>query len=82
MNQEATIDAPTDAQPQAAVAGQVERSVRPPFPKGCTIRNIRRGDGFRSRWVYACLYGPDDKLLISATLDYINDQLLAAGTAA
>ncbi len=75
------MDAKTD-EGNGAVAGQVERTVRPPFPKGCTIRNIRRGDGFRSQWVYACLYGPDDTLLISSTLEYINEQMIEAGTAA
>lgn len=69
----------TQERPDAA-AGQVERPVRQPFGNGCTIRNIRRGKGYRSRWVYACLYGPDDTLLISATLEYINEQMIAAGT--
>lgn len=59
----------------------VTKTVRPPFPNGCTISNIRRGSGIRERWVYACLYAPNGELLISATLDYINEQLRVSGTA-
>lgn len=70
----------TDERP--ASADQVDRPVRPPFPKGCVIRNIRRGDGARASYVYASLYGPDGELMISATLEYINMQIVEAGTAA
>ena len=55
-------------------------STRPPFPAGCTIGNIRRGKGSRSKYVYASLYGPTGELLISATLEYINEQIKIAGT--
>lgn len=58
----------------------LELAARAPFPAGCTIRNIRRGEGHRAKYVYASLYGPDGELLISATLDYINEQIVAAGT--
>ena len=50
-----------------------------PFPKGCTITNIRRGKGECVCWIYAILRGPDGEVLITATLDYINDQLLRYG---
>lgn len=50
-----------------------------PFPKGCTITNIRQGKGARSCWIYADLRGPDGELLISAHLEYINEQLLKLG---
>ena len=50
-----------------------------PFPKGCTIGNIRRGTGKRSQYVYANLYSPSGELLIAATLDYINAQILLWG---
>ena len=43
------------------------------FPAGCVIKDIRPGKGKRINYVYASLYGPDGELLISATLDYIND---------
>lgn len=52
---------------------------RPPFPARSTIRNIRNGTGSRSNIVYAALYGPDDELLIAATLDYIVKQIEIAG---
>lgn len=52
---------------------------RPQFPAGCTITNIRLGEGHRSKYVYANLIGPDGELLISATLDYINKQIVEAG---
>ena len=42
-----------------------------PYPPGCTIANIRRGNGDKFRWVYANLLDPDGALLISATLEYI-----------
>lgn len=56
-------------------------SVRPPFPAGCVIKNMKRGSGYRAQWVYASLFGPDGSLLISATLDYINAEMAAAGIA-
>ncbi len=48
------------------------------FPAGCTIRDIRPGTGERQRWVYASLYGPDNKLIIRSTLEYINEQFIGA----
>lgn len=55
-------------------------AVREPrrFPAGCTITNIRPGEGARSAFVYASLRGPDGGLLIAATLQYINEQLTGA----
>jgi hypothetical protein len=47
----------------------------PKFPTSCYISNIHRGE---SGHVYAQLNGPDGTLLISATLDYIQDQLSKA----
>ncbi len=47
----------------------------PKFPTGCYISDIHRGV---SGYVYAQLKGPDGKLLISSTLDYIQDQLSKA----
>ena len=55
--------------------------VQPPqriFPAGCTIRDIRPGTGSRAHIVYAHLYGPDGEMLISATLEYINEQFVGA----
>ena len=48
------------------------------FPAGCKIINIEPGTGNRETLVYATLIGPDGELLISATLDYINQQLIGA----
>lgn len=50
-----------------------------PFPKGCTIVNIRQGKDDRSYHIYAELRGPDGLLLIGATLDYINTRLYECG---
>lgn len=50
-----------------------------PFPKGCTITNIRQGKDARFCYIYADLRGPDGVLLISATIDYINQRLLECG---
>ncbi len=50
-----------------------------PFPKGCTITNIRQGKGARSCWIYADLRAPTGELLIAAHLEYINEQLLKLG---
>jgi hypothetical protein len=52
---------------------------RAPFPPGCTITGIRTGIGNRAKNVYATLRGPNGELLISATLDYINKQIVDAG---
>jgi hypothetical protein len=46
------------------------------FPKGCTIQHITKGKGYHN--VNAVLYGPDGRMLISATLEYITEQILAA----
>jgi hypothetical protein len=48
------------------------------FPFGCKIVNIQRGTGARHRRVYAELRKFDGSLLITATLDYITEQILAA----
>lgn len=48
------------------------------LPAGCTITDIRPGDGIRSRFVYARLRAPDGTILISATLEYINERLIGA----
>ena len=48
------------------------------FPAGCTIRDIRQGTGSRAHLVYARLYNRDGDLLISATLIYINEQIVGA----
>ena len=50
-----------------------------PFPAGCIITNIRRGNGYRSQWIYAQLRGPNGELLIDATLEYINARLVSSG---
>lgn len=47
----------------------------PKFPAGCYISNIHRGENGH---VYAHLTAPDGRLLISATLDYIQDELSKA----
>ena len=54
------------------------KSGRRTFPPGCVIKNIRPGKGLRKQYVYASLYSPDGELLISATLDYINDAFRGA----
>ena len=46
------------------------------IPEGCTITNIRRGKGAREQFVYASLISPDGELLISATLEYITQQIM------
>ena len=56
-------------------------ATRQPFHAGCTITNIRRGVGARAKNVYATLRGPDGEVLIVATLDYINAEIVKAGTA-
>lgn len=55
----------------------VERVVRH-FPFGCRIVNIKRGTGARHRYVYAQLRDINGELLISATLEYITEQLMNA----
>lgn len=45
------------------------------FEDGIVIRRIRRGEGARDQYVYAELVDRDGKLLISATLEYICDEL-------
>lgn len=50
-----------------------------PFPKGCTITNIRQGKGVRCCFIYADLRDPNGELLIAATLNYINERLLECG---
>ena len=57
---------------------EVQRRPQRTFPAGCTIRDIRPGTGGREQWVYASLYGPEGELLISATLEYINEQFVGA----
>jgi len=54
---------------------------KPKFPKGCVIRNLRRHLGRRGRGyaIYGDLYSPDGEILISATLEYINERLLKCG---
>lgn len=39
------------------------------------IKFIRRGKEDKSNIIYACLYNDQDQLIISATLDYIVEQL-------
>lgn len=41
-----------------------------PLPAGCTLANLRRGNGGRSHWIYAEVRGPDGSVLIQATLEY------------
>jgi len=48
------------------------------LPVGCKITNIRRGRGIKEGYVYAQLRGPNDELLIAATLNYITKQLESA----
>jgi hypothetical protein len=48
------------------------------FPAGCYISNIHKGTGVNGNVLYAQLNGPDGRLLISATLDYIQDELSRA----
>ncbi len=48
------------------------------FPAGCTIVDIKPGTGNREGRVYATLIGPGGERLISATLDYINQQFIGA----
>jgi len=62
-------------------ADDVDGVVMLPFPKECVIKNIYRGEAGGSCYVYASLYSPEGELLISATLDYINERILNAGTA-
>lgn len=50
-----------------------------PFPRGCTISNIRQGKGERSCYIYADLRAPNGDLLIAATLEYINKRILECG---
>ena len=57
---------------------EVQPQLRRKFPAGCTIRNIRPGAGERQQLVDANLCGPDGVLLISATLEYIIEQLVGA----
>lgn len=45
------------------------------FPAGCTITNIRRGKGTRSKVIYAELVGPDGITIICASLDYIEKEM-------
>lgn len=45
------------------------------FPEGCTINNIRRGKGARSKYIYADLVGPDGTTLICASLEYIEKEM-------
>jgi hypothetical protein len=45
------------------------------FPAGCTITNIRRGKGERSRYIYAELVAPDGHTIICADIPYIAKQL-------
>jgi hypothetical protein len=52
-----------------------QQNPRRQFPKGVVIRRIRRGEGYRDQWIYAELVDRDGNLLISATLDYICDEL-------
>lgn len=52
---------------------------RPKFPKDCIITNLRQGKGCRKQNIYAELRGPDDTWLITATLEYINKQLIDRG---
>lgn len=61
----------------ATVGSEVARVVRR-FPFGCRIVNIKRGTGPRHCYVYAQLLDINNELLISATLDYITEQLLSA----
>ena len=48
------------------------------FPLGCVIQNIRNGVGDRSRVVYATLVDKNGIVMISATLEYIYEQLCNA----
>jgi hypothetical protein len=48
------------------------------FPIGCKIVNIRPGAGARAAFVYAHLVDEKNNLLMSATLEYINDALKSA----
>lgn len=48
------------------------------LPIGCKIENIRRGTGKRISNIHANLVGPDGKLLIAATIEYIIKQLHAS----
>ena len=41
----------------------------------CTIKNIRRGKGARSTFVYADFYSESGVLLMNATLDRITETL-------
>jgi len=45
------------------------------IPLGCIIKNIERGKDEREQFVYAQLVTADGELIISATLDYITDQI-------
>ena len=74
--------APTSARSLTISSGQKVSEMsdsNKPFPKGCTISNIRQGKGERSCYIYADLRGPDGAWLISATLEYINQRLLECG---
>ena len=55
-----------------------ECSLKGRFPAGCKITDIKRGKGARHEYIYAFLRDPDGKLLISASLDYITEQLYTA----
>lgn len=44
------------------------------------IKDIQRGTGSRSCYVYACLYNDDGELLISATLDHITERVFEMTT--
>ena len=35
------------------------------------LRNVRHGDGYRRKYIYADLETPDGDLMIAGTLDYI-----------
>jgi hypothetical protein len=52
-----------------------QQNPRRQFPDGIAIRRIRRGEGQRDQYIYAELVDADGKLLISATLDYICNEL-------
>lgn len=62
----------------AKVLGEMN-DMNMPFPKGCTISNIRQGKGARSCYIYADLRASNGALLISATLDYINTRMYECG---
>ncbi len=46
------------------------------LPEGMTIRNISGGRGEFEGKVYASLYAPDGRIIMSAELEYITKALL------